>query len=60
MTDTELVTLLNNIEAGLNGWELDFIDSVTSQVLDEKLELTEKQRAKAEDILERIERRRRC
>lgn len=52
LSDTELVRNLQNIENGLTGWEMDFIESISKQVAGGKA-LTEKQRDKAEDIYTR-------
>lgn len=49
MSDAELIDLLNDIEAGLTGWELDFLESVTKQV-DAGRSLSPRQREIAERI----------
>lgn len=55
MSDEELVNALCAIDNGLTGWEVDFIESIASQVEDGGECLTEAQRAKAEEILEQRE-----
>lgn len=52
MSDDELVEALQDVERGLTGWELDFIESVSVR-LDGGGSLTDKQRETAENILER-------
>jgi len=50
MTDETLVEALNDIEAGLSTWELDFLESITDRV-DAGHALTDKRRGVAERIL---------
>lgn len=45
------VEQLCQIDAGLNDWELRFVDDVASQVLDDERPLSRKQREKADEIL---------
>lgn len=55
MTDADdrlLVRALCEIEDGLNEWEQEFVESVSKQVLDQHRPLTDRQRSKAETILE--------
>lgn len=52
MTDRELVDALCEIEEGLTEWEVNFVDSITKQVIDQARTLSSKQRAKAEAILD--------
>lgn len=51
MEDAELVEALNDIEAGLSGWEMNFVDDLYKW-LQEHEGLTVKQRAKAEQVWE--------
>lgn len=50
--DTGLVEDLAAIEDGLNDWELEFVESVCRQVLKKNVPLSDKQKAKARQILE--------
>lgn len=52
--DEELVEQLLDVESGLTEWEVDFIDNLGRQVIDQQRELSEKQRAKAEQIRDRL------
>lgn len=51
MSDRDLVDALLAIEAGLTAWEIDFIESIDGW-LDEHAELSDRQRAVAERILD--------
>ena len=53
--DESLVRRLCDLESGLTGWELDFVEAVAEQVLEEGRKLTDGQREKAEQILEERE-----
>lgn len=53
-TDTSLVEALLDVDSGLTEWELDFVDNLGRQVIDQQRELSEKQRAKAEEIRDRL------
>lgn len=50
MSDEDLVKGLCEIESGLTDWEVKFVDSVASRILDRRIELTDKQRNIAERI----------
>ena len=52
-SDADLVKALLDVEEGLTGWELDFADSIAKQV-EAGRELSDKQREKIEQILERL------
>lgn len=49
----KLVQQLLDIEAGLSDWEVSFAESVVQQ-LEEGSVLTDKQKAKLEDVLDRV------
>jgi len=49
--DKDRVDALCAIEDGLNEWEMEFVDSISKQVIDGKKVLSDKQRAIAERIL---------
>lgn len=51
--DQDLVDALDDIEAGLTAWELEFTESITERV-DAGVPLTDGQREKAEEILRRL------
>ena len=51
LTDDELVAELCQIDSGLTGWEVDFVESIT-QFVEDGGELSDAQRAKAFEILE--------
>ena len=47
LSDRELIEELCEIEEGLTGWEVEFVESVSR-----RYSLSDRQRAKAEEILE--------
>lgn len=49
----ELVQQLLEVEAGLSDWEVSFAESIVRQ-LEDGLVLTDKQKAKLEDVLDRL------
>jgi hypothetical protein len=51
LTDGELIDALCEIEFGLSGWEIDFVESLAKQI-EAGRTLTDRQREKAEAILE--------
>ena len=55
-TDKELAEALCEVEEGLTAWEVEFVDSVARQVASGRL-FTPRQRSKAEQIMEKVERR---
>lgn len=52
--DEENVRKALDIERGLTEWEVEFVESVGHQVIDDERALTEKQRAKLDEILKRM------
>lgn len=52
--DKRLVDELCAIEDGLSEWEVEFTESVSRWVIDDRRLLTDKQRATVERILERL------
>lgn len=53
--DAEIVEALCDVDEGLSEWEVEFVDSLAKWLKD-RGPLTEKQRAKAEQILSKLER----
>lgn len=54
MNDKEIVRKLCSIEHGLSEWEVGFVESIASRVIDNEQPLTEKQRERAMIILEKV------
>lgn len=55
LTDVELVYELIAVDHGLTRWDLDFVESIATRVLDLIQELTPKQREKAYQVLQDVE-----
>jgi hypothetical protein len=53
-SDKTLAKDLSNIDDGLNDWEVGFVESIVKRVEDERMPLTENQRTKGNQILERL------
>ncbi len=54
-TDREIVDELCEIDAGLNDWELDFVQDIARRVMTNVYTLSDAQRHKAEEILRKNE-----
>lgn len=54
--DTRLARELCEVDHGLSDWEVNFVESVARRVLDKKIPFTTQQRAKATQIMEKIDR----
>lgn len=55
LSDEELVSMLCEVDAGMNEWEMGFSDDMFKRVTRTKIKMNSRQRKKAEQILQQLE-----